>query len=152
MLSYILLGLALFIVTFLIMVMAKSDDFKISRSFVIKAPADIIFDHINSQHKFNSWNPWIKADPDAEVEYDGPESGVGASYSWDGKRTGEGKSTITSSIPNKKIVFQLDFYKPMSETHTAEFILNPVEDGIEVEWSMWGRRKFATKRSYFPRG
>ncbi len=142
---YILIGLGILIVFFLIKAASKSDEFKITRSVIINAPAEIIFKQMDSPHNFNKWNPWLKADPDAEVIYEGPETGIGASYSWNGRKTGIGKDTIVESVPHKKVVVELEFMKPIKATNNAGFTLTPVENGTEVTWSMWGTRNFMTK-------
>ncbi|MEZ5758551.1 MAG: SRPBCC family protein [Emcibacteraceae bacterium] len=145
MLNYILIGLAVLIVIFLIKILSKSTVFKISRSRIIEAPADVIFEQINNSRNFNTWNPWMRADPEAEITYEGPESGVGASYSWNGKKTGMGSDTIVESIPHEKVMVRLEFIKPFASTNRAGFTLTPVGNGTEVTWSMWWQRNFLMK-------
>lgn len=143
--AYILIGLGILIAVFLIAAMQKSDEFKVSRTLVINATPEIIFEQINGSRNFNKWNPWLKEDPDSVITYEGPETGVGASYSWNGKKTGIGKDTIVESIPHEKVVVELEFIKPMNAKNMAGFTLAPVENGTEVTWSMWGKRNFTTK-------
>lgn len=143
--AYILIGMGILIAIFLIMAMQKSDDFRVSRTLIINASPDIIFEQMNGSRNFNKWNPWLKSDPDSVITYEGPETGVGSSYSWNGKKTGIGKDTIVESVPHEKVVVELEFMKPMRAKNRAGFILKPMDNGTEVTWSMWGTRNFKAK-------
>ena len=66
MLKYIGLGAAL-----------RPDTFQVRRSASIKAKAEQIFPLINDLHRFNTWNPFDKKDPNLKRSYSGPESGKG---------------------------------------------------------------------------
>jgi hypothetical protein len=85
--------------------------FVLERSVVINADQKIIFDQINILKNWPAWSPWIKMDPNTVMTYAGPESGVGASYSWQSEKTGEGTLTISESIPYQAISFDMDFKK-----------------------------------------
>ena len=77
MLKKILLSLGAIIAVILIIAAFKSPDFRVERSRVISAPADVLFEQVNNHRKFNTWNPWLKMDPATKVSYSGPEAGVG---------------------------------------------------------------------------
>jgi hypothetical protein len=103
MLKNILLGLVAIIAVILIIAAFKSPDFRVERSRVIAAPADVLFAQVNDHRKFNTWNPWLKMDPAAKVSYRGPEAGVDAVSSWEGEKTGKGSATITESKPGELV-------------------------------------------------
>src|SRR5262245_24562443 len=74
--------------------------YTVTRVVSIKAPAEVVFAEINSLKSWTNWTAWTKAKyPDMEVRFSGPEAGAGASYSWDGKSTGQGTLVITKSEP-----------------------------------------------------
>jgi hypothetical protein len=80
------------------------------------------------------------------MTYDGPPSGVGASYSWAGSsKIGEGRNTIVESKPNELVRFRLDFLKPMKGTNAAEFTFKPEGDQTQVTWTMTGKNSFVAK-------
>jgi hypothetical protein len=80
------------------------------------------------------------------MTYSGPPAGVGASYSWSGNnKVGAGRNTITESRPNELVSLQLEFFKPMTATNTAEFTFRPDGANTVVTWSMSGKRSFAGK-------
>lgn len=139
MLRKILIGIAVLIVVILAAALLKSPDYRVERSLVIDAPAEKIFPYFNSPRKFNEWNPWVKMDPEAENTYSGPEAGVGAVASWDGKKVGKGSATITGSTPNERIVERMDWLEPMEGVATVEFTFQPEGEGkTKVTWAMYG--------------
>jgi hypothetical protein len=146
MLNIILIGLAVVIVVFLIIVAMQPDDFRITRSATLAAPAAVVFDHVNDLHKWNEWSPWAKLDPNAKQTYEGPPAGIGAAFGWAGnKEVGEGRMTITESRPSELILMKLQFIKPFAATHTTEFTFKPEGDRTAVSWSMSGRNTFVSK-------
>lgn len=83
----------------------------VERSLVIAASAETIFPHIDSPRMFNEWSPWANKDPNIKMTYSGPESGVGATMTWqsDDQNVGSGTSEIIESIENELTRQQLDF-------------------------------------------
>jgi hypothetical protein len=53
--------------------------------------------------------------------------------------------TITESSPNELIRFNLEFFKPMAGTSTAEFTFKPEGNQTTVTWSMTGKNNFIAK-------
>jgi hypothetical protein len=115
--------------------------FEVSRSTTIQAPAADVHALINDFREWTRWSPWEDVDPDLQRTYTGPESGVGASYAWQGnRRAGQGSMVITSSTP-EQIGLQLAFLKPWKATNDVTFTLRPTGSGTEVTWSMSGEQK-----------
>jgi hypothetical protein len=122
MLVKIILVIVVFIGLFLVVASFQPNDFKISRSILVMAPADKIFTQINDLKAFDKWNPFMEADPQVKVIYDGPESGVGMSSAWSGNnQIGAGKNTIVESRPNQLVGMRLDFERPMKNTAKVQF-------------------------------
>src|SRR5262249_48884288 len=118
----------------------KPSKFVTARTLTIPAPADAIFPHVNNFHKWDSWNPFLKFDPNAKKTYAGPESGVGAHYAWDGnKQAGTGSCTITESRPGELIRMDLEFLKPFKASNKAEFRFERKQGGTAVTWQMSGK-------------
>jgi hypothetical protein len=138
-----LVGLA--VAVFVFLVMKKPDNFRYERSVIINAPAAMIFPHVNGTKAWLAWSPWVKMDPDAKMAFSGPDTGVGASTSWVGKKTGEGSSTVVESKPSELIKFRLDFLKPMKATNIAEFTFAQQASGTLVTWSMYGKNTLFSK-------
>jgi hypothetical protein len=146
MFTTILIVLGVIIAAILLVAATRPDDFRVSRSTIIAAPASAAFPYINETKKWEIWNPWGKLDPNMKLTYYGPASGVGSSYSWEGNnQVGAGKLTITESKPAEFVRFRLDFYKPMAGTSDAEFTFKPEGDKTTVTWTMTGKNSYLAK-------
>jgi hypothetical protein len=73
-------------------------------------------------------------------------SGVGSVYSWSGNdQVGEGKMTLTESVPDSRVAMKLEFIKPWAAVNDVEILLAPASDGTEVMWAMNGTHNFLSK-------
>jgi hypothetical protein len=146
MIKFILLALAAVTLVFLIIAVLQPDDFRVSRAATIAAPPAVIFDQINTLQNWNAWSPWAKLDPNAKNTFEGPPSGVGASFAWAGNnQVGEGRMTITESKPDERILMRLEFIKPFAATNTTEFTFKPAGNQTTVSWTMLGKNNFMSK-------
>lgn len=146
MLKFILIGLAAILVIFLVVAAFQPADFRVSRTATIAAPAPVVFEQINNLQNWNAWSPWAKLDPNAKNTFEGPPSGVGASFAWAGNnQVGEGKMIITDSKPNELVLMRLEFIKPFAATNTTEFTFKPEGNQTVVTWSMAGKNNFIAK-------
>jgi len=141
----ILVAVGALAVAFLIYVALQPSEFRIERTAEISAPADIVFPMINDLRQFNKWNPFAKADPSVELTYSGSGSGVGAAYTWTGKKSGAGQMRIATSVPSSLVTMDLDFTKPFVAHNIAEFTLTKRGASTAVTWAMTGRRPFSHK-------
>ena len=143
MLKKVLIGLVAIIAIFMIFVAKQPSDYKIERSIVISAPAEIVFHYVNNVREANKWNPWLELDPKASVGYEGPPAGAGAISTWKGdSNVGAGKLEITESRPNEYIKTKLDFFEPMANTAEGEYILKTEGQETTVTWTMFGKNTF----------
>ena len=147
MLKKILIGLLLALGALVLYAqVATSTDFRIVREIKINAPAFAVFPFVNEPKKMNSWNPWLKLDHEAKVEYLGPEAGVGAASTWDGDmQVGAGTATVTHSVPNFLVRMQLVYRRPMQGTSTVDFSLKQEGEITSVDWIMLGQRNWLGK-------
>ena len=146
MLFPILALVAVLIIGFLVFVITRPATFRYTRSLAIAAPAADLFAQVNDLKKFQEWNPWAKVDPQCEIVYSGPPTGVGSSYAWKGNRAvGEGRMTITESRPHELVRARLEFIKPFAATNTAEFSFTPAGGRTIVTWGMSGENKCISK-------
>ena len=133
-------------IVLLVHVYRMPDDFTISRKVVIVGTPDKVFEHVNNLHKWNDWSPWIKSDSDSAAVFSGPESGYGASMSWaGGPQVGEGRMTLTKSVPTDNIFFTLDVNKPFPMSSTEEFHFMNQGENTVVSWTIYGVYDFKGK-------
>lgn len=146
MLKKSLLAFAALVAIFLIVIALQPDEFRVSRTATVSAPAPAVFAQVNDFHAWEDWSPWAKLDPDAKATFEGPMAGEGAVFIWSGNsEVGEGRMTLTESRPNERIKIRLDFVKPMEGASDVEFIFKPQGATTDVTWTMSGRNNFISK-------
>jgi hypothetical protein len=142
----VLLALLVVGVAFVGFVAIQPSEYRVTRSATMNASAAEVFAQVNDFQKWEAWSPWAKLDPAAKNTFEGPASGTGAIFHWDGNdKVGAGSLTITESRPNEKIQLQLAFIRPFEDTCTTEFTFQPHGEQTEVTWSMFGKKDFIGK-------
>jgi hypothetical protein len=145
MLKKILIGLAVIIALFLIIVATRPDNVHVERSGNMTAPPEAVFPLINDFHHWAEWSPWDKLDPAMKRDFEGGP-GMGAKYHWVGNdKVGEGRMTITESHPSDKVAIKLDFIKPFESNNTTTFAITPAASGSKVVWGMDMPQSFMAK-------
>ena len=141
----LLIALVVIFVLFTIVMAFAPSKVKVERSLVINADKEIIFDQVNNLLNWNNWMPWNKIDPEMKHKYFGPQSGVGAGYSWESKvnNVGNGKITILESHGNNSLLTEMDFMENGKATAGYYCLNDP--NGVKVVWNM------NTELSYFTR-
>jgi uncharacterized protein YndB with AHSA1/START domain len=142
----ILLAFVVLVGALVVFIATRPSDFRITRSATIAAAPETLFTQVNDLHRWNSWSPWAKIDPNAKQTFSGPPAGVGASSTWAGNNeVGEGRMTITESRPNDLVQLRLEFFKPFQATNVAEFTFQPEGAQTLVTWTMTGKNNFIAK-------
>jgi len=145
-LKKIFLGLILVVATLAAVIAMQPSDYRIERSATMSAPASAPFEQVNDFHNWEAWSPWLEADPEAQVTFEGPPSGPSAIYRWAGNdNVGSGSMTLLESRPNELIRIQLEFLKPFPNACTAQFTFKPEGDQTVVTWSMYGKNGLTGK-------
>jgi uncharacterized protein YndB with AHSA1/START domain len=119
--------------------------FRVERSTVVQAAPEKVFPLINDLHAFNSWNPYLKMDPETKGTYSGAPQGKGAAYAWESKKVGVGRMEITDTATPSKVMMRLDFFKPFAGTNVAEFTVDGRGGATNVTWAMSGQKSFVPK-------
>ncbi len=146
MLKIIVLAVVVILAVLAGVVAMQPPEYQVARSATINAPANVVFDQINDFHKWEAWSPWGKLDPNMKTTYEGPASGVGATYSWIGnKDVGEGMMRIVESRPAEFVRIRLEFIAPFASVANTEFVLKPEGSGVGVTWMMSGHNGFIEK-------
>ena len=129
-----------------VVVAMQPSSYQVERSVTINAPAPVVFAQVNDFHKWEAWSPWAKMDPNMKTTYSGPPAGTGAVYSWTGNSdVGEGRMTITDSVPSTLIKIKLEFLKPFAATNATNFMFVTQGNQTQVKWSMSGEKNFVMK-------
>ena len=112
--------------------------YAVERRTIIKAKPEAVFAQINTLKNWQEWSAWTaKRYPDMVTTYAGPDSGTGASMSWDGKTSGNGTLKITGSDPAKGITYDLAFEqgKYLSK---GRLQFEPAAEALAVVWTNEG--------------
>ena len=120
--------------------------FEVERSIVISAPAEQVYESLVDFHRWVPWSPWEGLDPNIERTYSGPDSGVGATYEWEGSRkVGKGRMEITDAEAPTRIGIKLDFIKPFKAHNTTRFTLSADGSDTNLTWTMTGPKTLMSK-------
>lgn len=146
MLKKVVIGFAVLVIGFLVLVATRPATFTVENSATINAPAAVVYGQVADFHQWERWSPWEKLDPTMKKTFDGAPAGQGAIYSWVGNdQVGEGRMTILNAKPSEQIEIKLEFLKPFEATNQTLFTFKPTGDTTQVTWTMNGTNNFMGK-------
>jgi len=123
--------------------------YRVERTMMIGTTPGAVFTQINTLKTWPEWTAWTVAKyPDMQTSCTGPEAGVGATYTWQGKSTGHSTLKITRSEPDKGIGYDLDFENGKYLSSGA-ILLEPSGDAVKVTWSNEGDLGWNPVSRYF---
>ncbi|WJJ98011.1 SRPBCC family protein [Algibacter luteus] len=136
-LKYILFLLLIVIIGVAIYIAIQPNEFEVSRTRTIKAPAPVIYNNVIDFKNWEAWSSWVEADPDMQIMLSDQTQGVDGSYSWEDK-DGVGTMKNIATTPNKSITQQMLFADFPPSDISWEF--NPNEDQTtDVTWTISGK-------------
>jgi effector-binding domain-containing protein/uncharacterized protein YndB with AHSA1/START domain len=107
----------------------------VSRSTVINAPREVVWNNVTRFENINQWSPWMKLDPNMKVTLEGTDGAVGAKQSWVGnEQVGEGSQTISALDPMNRAESKIQFIKPWESEADAYVALADTTGGVLVTW------------------
>lgn len=128
---FVVIFLAIFITMF-----ALGKEYHFEKSITINAPAEKVWQHVNSMKGINSWSPFMKMDPNMQQSYSGTSGTVGEMHSWSGnEEAGQGEQKITELVQNEKAAVDLHFIKPFESNAKAVILLKPEGSATKVTWA-----------------
>lgn len=120
--------------------------FTVVRSTSIDAPPTAVYRSLIDFHEWEKWSPW--EDPEVEMsrDYGGPDSGVGASYTWLVlPNKGSGMMRIDDAHEHDRGRVHVEFRKPQAMTFDIDFTLTDRDGRTDVEWSLVGKHSLLTR-------
>jgi uncharacterized protein YndB with AHSA1/START domain len=146
MLKTISLVAALLIGAVLVLAATRPDQFRVTRSTVIKAPPEKIFPLLNDFRRWAAWSPYEKKDPHMKRVFGGAAEGKGATYAWEGDgNVGQGRMEITEAAAPGRLAIRLDFTRPFEAHNSVVFTLLSKGQETEVTWDMQGPANYLAK-------
>lgn len=143
MLKKIAIAFAILVAGILLFASTRPDTFRVERKTLISATPERVQAQISNFRHWRAWSPYEKKDPAMKRRYSGPESGVGAQYSWEGDGSvGSGSMEVIAATA-QEVRIKLDFLVPFEAHNTAIFSFKPQNNGTEapvteVTWAMEG--------------
>ncbi|UTW66801.1 SRPBCC family protein [bacterium SCSIO 12643] len=134
--KYIGTSLLILVLIFVAFGFFQSKEVSVSRSIVIAAPMDIVFDQFNDLEKRIKWSPWEAQDSTMVTQLGDITKGVGASYSWTSENSGKGTIRYSEVVPHQLIQSDLLFGEPGDEPAQGLMIFAEAEDGVKVTWEV----------------
>jgi len=109
----------------------------IERSMVVNAKPAKVYAYLDNMKKDPEWSPWLLKDTAAQLQYEGPETGIGSKLSWksDNSDVGNGSMITVESVAGEKIKRELYFMEDPKPAY-ATFVMTPEGDGTKVSWMM----------------
>ncbi|PRC92914.1 Polyketide cyclase / dehydrase and lipid transport [Solimicrobium silvestre] len=129
--------LVLVVLAVVVLVWSLPNEYNVSRSVVINAPAAKIYPMIAITKEWKNWSVWNQRDPAMLMTYSGPASGVGAEWRWESKSQGNGSMKFLDVVQDQKIVYELSF-EGMGKPSSGKLLLTPEGNGTKVTWTMHG--------------
>lgn len=111
----------------------------VERSRFIAGPPEAAFAQVNTLKNWETWSPWHRIDPkNTTYTFSEKPEGEGAWYVWKSTHpnVGNGKLTLTKSLPNEAVEANLDF-EGMGTSRTG-YYFKPEGNGTRVTFSMDG--------------
>lgn len=133
MVKKILIGLVAIFAVLALLPLVLSPKVQIVRSVEINSDLEKTHLFLADFQNFGTWNPFASEDPSSTSEV--REKGVGSTFSWNGKKTGEGRMTISAIVPNQTVKIDLEFFVPMPGSAKSEWQTEKTASGgTKVVW------------------
>lgn len=103
----ILISLAIVAVLFVLVSLVLPSHRHLSKDVETNRKLTVVYDTLNSLHRFKAWNPLALRDPGLPSKLSGPESGVGARMDYDSDKLGVGQGSwqIVASEPGQGVTY-----------------------------------------------
>ncbi len=145
--KYIVLLVLILTIGGAIYIATLDNSYEVSRTKIINAPIEVVFDNVNNYKNWPSWSPWLEKDTLVELTYSDITFGKNASYTWksDVQDVGEGSMTTVESMSFQTINQKMASIKPWESESEVFWSFKPDKDGTEVTWRMKGEMSFGEK-------
>jgi Polyketide cyclase / dehydrase and lipid transport len=106
----------------------------------VKTTPGKVHDLLVNMGRIEEWNPYVEMDPAIKSELSDQKIGVGAWYSYESKRVGNGRLEITHVAPTV-ITLEIKFFnKGKVDVGQTRYMISPgaSADSVTVTWEMTG--------------
>jgi uncharacterized protein YndB with AHSA1/START domain len=132
-LKWLGIGLGIVVLLFFAVGFCLPRKFHVERGLFIDAPPESVYAVITKLREWPTWTAWTQERyPDMRIQFSGPEEGVGAKQSWEGKSSGRGSIEIVKASPEEGIAYKFSFDGNRSTGGIGFF--SGVDAGTLVTW------------------
>lgn len=132
----LLIAIVSIVAIVLIAALFAPKELHIERSVTINAPQEKVWSNVGSLHGMHNWSPWIEADPNIKITYEGQDGTPGAIYKWIGNSdVGEGQQSITTVNAPNVINTHIHFIKPFEGEADAAVMLENAGNSTKATWT-----------------
>jgi len=135
--------LALIVIAGIVLYALAPSEFQVvkSRKFA-GVSRDVAYPYISNLQKFDQWNPFRDADPNAKFWYGGVQGSVGDTAFWEGNDSlGVGYQTITS-LNSDSVGISLVFTSPWQSKSDVWFTIQGDSTQTEITWGYHAKESF----------
>lgn len=130
MIKKILIGLVGLLCILVLVGFLLPGQIEISQSITANAPAEYAFEEVDNLENHPKWSYWNSIYTEMTTSYGDLRKGVGAVSSWSGEESGDGSMTITESVANSSIKFDLNFME--DGTAKSWYTFEPDGEGTKI--------------------
>ncbi len=135
-LKFILILVILLIVGLLIAALVMPNDITVTRSALITAPKEAVFEQMVKFKNWPHWSPFYEMDTTATLMYSGEDGTEGSYYTWESKKDDVGSGKMANKgVSGTKFDYHLDFYKPFESQADGYFSASDSAGGTKATWS-----------------
>ncbi len=135
--KYLIFLLLIAITAIAIYIAVQPNEFNVTRTRTIKAPAAVVYNNVIDFKNWGAWSSWVEKDPNMKITLPEQTKGIGGSYSWEDK-DGIGTMKTVETNPNKSIQQQMQFADFPASDVSWKFKTN--ENGsTDVTWDISGK-------------
>lgn len=146
MLKKVVLGLAALVLVLVVVVAMQPAEYRVERSRVVPASPEVTYAVLADFDRFEEWSPWAELDPNMKKTVEGTPGTAGYRYAWTGNQdVGKGSMVVKQAKAPERIDIELEFVEPFASVAQTSYILEPVEGGTKVTWTMAGDNDFMGK-------
>lgn len=119
---------------------------QVEQSVVIRAPAEAVFSYLDNPRQWREWSARLRQQPELQIEYSGPDAGVGATSRWL-DQDGRAVMKIMQAERNRLIVYAVLFNAGEFRTD-GRFSLLSTPEGTHLMWRVMGYSGYGPGSSY----
>lgn len=133
---YIGASLLILVVLFIGFGFMQDQQVSVSRTVLVQAPMEEVFDQFNDLEKRLVWSPFEAQDTTMITTMGNVTKGINASYSWTSEEQNPGKIKYVQVIGNQLIESELYFGEETNKPSQGLMIFKQADDGVKVTWEV----------------